>query len=292
MSRVQFKTNHGDFVIELNEELAPISSANFLEYVKSGHYNGTIFHRVISNFMIQGGGMEVGMKQKETRENIEGFSSQLPNISMCPSQSRSFVGKNGDDLCCDGNPAGTSCEGKIICTLSSTSGKDHPSCAEYLEEYYRKKGREVCIRSLPNYYEDVNGKGFCTNSRLNLELNGPTNKNADKCSVGDRNMTNPESCDVKRALERMPCPSRNCKKIALEEGRGLPVIFQATFRDSSNITRSCYDTNSVQNFWHTIFGEEWKSKTSHINPDRNIIFCEVAKKYYVDKSIDKSQVDL
>ena len=71
MSRIQFKTNHGDFVIELNEELAPISSANFLEYVKSGHYNGTIFHRVISNFMIQGGGMEVGMKQKETRENIE-----------------------------------------------------------------------------------------------------------------------------------------------------------------------------------------------------------------------------
>ncbi len=71
MSRVQFKTNHGDFVIELNEELAPISSANFLEYVNSGHYNGTIFHRVINNFMIQGGGMEVGMKQKETRENIE-----------------------------------------------------------------------------------------------------------------------------------------------------------------------------------------------------------------------------
>lgn len=71
MSRIQFKTNHGDFIIELNEELAPISSANFLAYVNSGHYNGTIFHRVISNFMIQGGGMEVGMKQKETLANIE-----------------------------------------------------------------------------------------------------------------------------------------------------------------------------------------------------------------------------
>jgi len=71
MSLVQFKTNHGDFTIKLNEELAPISSANFLEYVNSGHYNGTIFHRVIPNFMLQGGGMEPGMTQKETRNEIE-----------------------------------------------------------------------------------------------------------------------------------------------------------------------------------------------------------------------------
>jgi peptidyl-prolyl cis-trans isomerase B (cyclophilin B) len=81
MSRVQFKTNHGDFIIELNQELAPISSANFLEYVQSGHYNGTIFHRVISNFMVQGGGMEVGMKQKETRANIENEAANgLKNV--------------------------------------------------------------------------------------------------------------------------------------------------------------------------------------------------------------------
>ena len=71
MSLVQFKTNHGGFTIKLNEELAPISSANFLEYVNSGHYNGTIFHRVIPNFMVQGGGMEPGMTQKETRDEIE-----------------------------------------------------------------------------------------------------------------------------------------------------------------------------------------------------------------------------
>ena len=81
MSRVQFKTNHGDFIIELNKELAPLSSANFLEYVNSGHYNGTIFHRVISNFMVQGGGMEVGMKQKETRANIENEAANgLKNV--------------------------------------------------------------------------------------------------------------------------------------------------------------------------------------------------------------------
>ena len=81
MSLVQFKTNHGDFTIKLNEELAPISSANFLEYVNSGHYNGTIFHRVIPNFMVQGGGMEPGMTQKETRDEIENAAQNgLKNV--------------------------------------------------------------------------------------------------------------------------------------------------------------------------------------------------------------------
>jgi peptidyl-prolyl cis-trans isomerase B (cyclophilin B) len=68
MSRVQFKTNHGDFIIELNAEKAPISSANFLEYVRSGHYDGTIFHRIIPNFMVQGGGMEPGLKEKKDKQ--------------------------------------------------------------------------------------------------------------------------------------------------------------------------------------------------------------------------------
>ena len=71
MTSVLLKTNHGNITIELNEEKAPVSSANFLEYVKKGHYNGTIFHRIISNFMIQGGGMEPGMKQKSTLANIK-----------------------------------------------------------------------------------------------------------------------------------------------------------------------------------------------------------------------------
>ncbi|HYD62490.1 MAG TPA: peptidylprolyl isomerase [Noviherbaspirillum sp.] len=64
-------TNHGNIKLELDAEKAPKTVANFLEYVKSGHYNGTIFHRVIDGFMIQGGGFEPGMKQKPTNEPIE-----------------------------------------------------------------------------------------------------------------------------------------------------------------------------------------------------------------------------
>jgi peptidyl-prolyl cis-trans isomerase B (cyclophilin B) len=64
-------TNHGNIKIELDAEKAPKTVENFLAYVKSGHYDGTIFHRVIDGFMIQGGGFEPGMKQKSTKDTIE-----------------------------------------------------------------------------------------------------------------------------------------------------------------------------------------------------------------------------
>jgi len=64
-------TNMGVIEIELNEKKAPISAKNFAEYVKAGHYNGTIFHRVINDFMIQGGGFDKNMQQKPTKDEIK-----------------------------------------------------------------------------------------------------------------------------------------------------------------------------------------------------------------------------
>ena len=71
MSLVQVKTNLGDFTISLNEERAPKSCENFLAYVNSGHYDGTIFHRVIDRFMIQGGHFKAGMKKQDTNDPIQ-----------------------------------------------------------------------------------------------------------------------------------------------------------------------------------------------------------------------------
>ncbi|NLC23094.1 MAG: peptidyl-prolyl cis-trans isomerase [Oxalobacter sp.] len=64
-------TNHGDIKIELHAEKAPKTVENFLNYVRSGHYDGTIFHRIINDFMIQGGGFEPGMNQKPTNDPVE-----------------------------------------------------------------------------------------------------------------------------------------------------------------------------------------------------------------------------
>ncbi|HEX5310927.1 peptidylprolyl isomerase [Aquabacterium sp.] len=68
---VELTTSAGVIRLELDDAKAPVTVANFLDYVNSGHYNGTIFHRVIKGFMIQGGGFEPGLKQKPTKEPIQ-----------------------------------------------------------------------------------------------------------------------------------------------------------------------------------------------------------------------------
>lgn len=68
---IKLSTNFGDIVLELDHEKAPITAANFEQYVKDGHYDGTIFHRIINGFMVQGGGFTADMEQKPTRDNIK-----------------------------------------------------------------------------------------------------------------------------------------------------------------------------------------------------------------------------
>jgi len=84
---IKMNTNHGSITLELNDEKAPATVENFMQYVADGHYDGTIFHRVIKGFMIQGGGMEAGMNEKQTREPIKneadnGLANDIGTIAM------------------------------------------------------------------------------------------------------------------------------------------------------------------------------------------------------------------
>lgn len=84
---IKLTTNFGIITLELNAEKAPKTVENFENYVTSGHYNGTIFHRVINGFMIQGGGMEPGMNEKPSNEQIEneadnGLKNERGTIAM------------------------------------------------------------------------------------------------------------------------------------------------------------------------------------------------------------------
>ena len=84
---IRIETTHGDMTIELFEKDAPLTVANFLQYVDDGHFDGTIFHRVIAGFMIQGGGMDSGFGEKKTRAPIKneadnGQQNLRGNLSM------------------------------------------------------------------------------------------------------------------------------------------------------------------------------------------------------------------
>ena len=85
--RVTLQTSLGNIVLELDPQRAPVTVANFLQYVEDGHYDGTVFHRVIPNFMIQGGGFTADMRQKPTRAPIElesrnGLSNVVGTVAM------------------------------------------------------------------------------------------------------------------------------------------------------------------------------------------------------------------
>jgi peptidyl-prolyl cis-trans isomerase A (cyclophilin A) len=85
--RVALRTNHGDITLELYPDKAPATVANFVQYVRDGHYNGTIFHRVIDGFMVQGGGYTVDLQLKPTRQAIaneanNGLSNTRGSVAM------------------------------------------------------------------------------------------------------------------------------------------------------------------------------------------------------------------
>lgn len=107
--KVLFKTNHGDITVELYADKAPKTVANFLTYVKNGHYNGTIFHRVIKDFMIQGGGFTADMNQKPTLSPIEneadnGLKNTIGTIAMARTNdphsatAQFFINTNNNDF--------------------------------------------------------------------------------------------------------------------------------------------------------------------------------------------------
>jgi peptidyl-prolyl cis-trans isomerase B (cyclophilin B) len=118
MTTVTLETSHGNIVIKLNDEKAPETVKNFLNYVNDGFYDGTIFHRVIPNFMIQGGGFMPGMVQKRTEDPVKneadnGLKNDRGTIAMARTNdpqsatAQFFINHNDNDFLNHTTPTGT-----------------------------------------------------------------------------------------------------------------------------------------------------------------------------------------
>ena len=118
MTNVTIETTHGNIIIELNDDKAPETVKNFLSYVDSGHFDGTIFHRVIPNFMIQGGGFMPGMSEKPTEDAIKneadnGLANDRATIAMARTNdphsatSQFFINHNDNGFLNHTAPTGT-----------------------------------------------------------------------------------------------------------------------------------------------------------------------------------------
>ncbi|MFM1759067.1 MAG: hypothetical protein RLY75_337 [Pseudomonadota bacterium] len=129
MTKVLLKTNKGDITLSLDAAKAPKTVANFVQYVKSGHYDGTIFHRVIDNFMIQGGGMTAGLKEKKSGAQIEneannGLKNERGTVAMARTSdphsatAQFFINVNDNDFLNHTSPSaqgwGYAVFGKVI----------------------------------------------------------------------------------------------------------------------------------------------------------------------------------
>ncbi len=133
MTTVTFETSHGEIVVELDAEKAPATVENFLSYVNDGFYDGTIFHRVIPNFMIQGGGFLPGMVQKQTADPVKneadnGLSNDNGSIAMARtndphSATAQFFINHGDNTFL--NHTATTAQGWGYCVFGKvTEGMD------------------------------------------------------------------------------------------------------------------------------------------------------------------------
>jgi len=145
--QVSIKTSMGDIVVELDQEKAPKSVANFLSYVKSGHYKGTIFHRVIDGFMIQGGGMDAKLVTKPTGKPVQNEAKNgLKNVPYSIAMARTA------------NP--NSATSQFFINVAENSGLDYPGKDGFGYTVFGKviEGQEVVDKIKGVLVDDVKGQ--------------------------------------------------------------------------------------------------------------------------------------
>jgi hypothetical protein len=228
-------------------------------------------------------------KQNNTINITEQFENYY--LSSCPAGYKSFYDNDGDIICCDGDVIANRCISDKKCSLNPK--KNVPYCVDSILEDYKEKAKTYCPPSLPFYFEDrENQVKGCTNGKLNDLLNGPRSLSQPSCkiySTSNKNIISKDSCYNMKMLDEAECFGNNCKKEIISIQENVPVLIGIGFTDSVGMFRQSYTGKSFESYLN-VANPTWREQG--IDLSKNINVAEVAKAFYVDKTIDMNSIQL
>lgn len=229
---------------------------------------------------------------------VESFENEY-YLASCPTGTQPFYAKNGDMMCCKEATDGNKCSGIPFCSMSSRGtdtelfGHIRP-CVEVQREYYKKQSKLNCPSNIPNFYVSENHFQFCTSGPINHSMDGPLDLSQKSCAVhyGNKeylNNTDKNSCYNQKLLDKYPCFGIDCvKEITLSSKTSTPLI-SVMYTDPDGIRHSTITRETFANYLKALSGKGINQlKSFDIN--KNILITEVSKAVFVDKTLDKSQV--
>ena len=228
----------------------------------------------------------------------EAFENRNFYLSSCPSGFKLTYDNDGNTICYvdDGlhispNLLKYQKDGKQ-CILNGKGTANMPNCVDYIFKYYDQQSIEFCTPSMASYFENnANKTKGCTKGELNETLSGPRFPNQPKCIIypnDEDNQYTVDSCLNKKELEEYPCFGNNCSKQFVQTGNKTPLLLLINFSDSQGVPHSAYSKKSAVRYLNAV-RPGW---TKNINIDRKIWNADVAKKYYIDKTITKDDIDI
>lgn len=230
--------------------------------------------------------------QEEIRSTVEPFETEEESyLHSCPSGYKSYHLPNGNTACCKGEIIANECMSDDSCVLSGKESSTMPKCTTLLTNLYKEKSKEQCPASMPSYYETQSKKG-CTNGPLNTTLTGPRTNAQPTCTIYstiDENLNSMDSCSNQKEMEEYPCFGLSCSKSLVQPTPGKPVQIAVGFVDASGMHRVAYTRASMERFLDAT-KPNWRNQGMDL--DKNINVAEVAKAFYVDRTLQQSDIEL
>lgn len=234
----------------------------------------------------------IGLYYLDLKASQEGFTDStngtaMGSLNFCPNSTSPFFDKTGDTVCCDGIVKGNTCQGKPVCALSS-GHKSLPTCQSFMKTYYEKQGKLQCPSTMPNYFENPYKKiSGCTDGQLSPQMNGPFTPGAKTCTIystEEQNRSSSDSCFNQKRLASVQCFGKDCTKTLQYQPSSKSNLISVDFTGLDGHRHTCYEESSYIDYLN-YSQPNWKTKMN-FDPEKNIKMCKVAKKVYIDRTMD------